>query len=99
MLREPEQRLRLGIECKYQGVGGTAEEKIPATLQDIEAWAMRGIVVIHGTGFSRDFPAFARASGKVLSFDELADFLVDYFDLPMEAAQQAEMMLNGGQRD
>ena len=95
MLRDPEQRLRLGIECKYQGVAGTAEEKIPGTIQDMAAWAMRGVVVIHGDGFSQDFPAFARASGKVIWFEELPDFLIDYFDLPMHYAQQAEMALNG----
>ena len=95
MLRDPDQRLRLGIECKYQGTSGTAEEKIPATIQDMEAWAMRGIVVIHGEGFSENFPAFARASGKVIWFEELPDFLIDYFDLPMHYAEQAELALNG----
>ena len=95
MMRDPEQRLRLGVECKFQGSSGTAEEKIPATLQDMESWAMRGIVVIHGQGFSENFPAFARATGKVIWFDELPDFLVDYFDLPIEYGVQAEMMLNG----
>ena len=95
MLRDPDQRLRLGIECKYQGVPGTAEEKIPGTIQDMDAWAMRGVVVIHGGGFSENFPAFARASGKVIWFEELPDFLIDYFDLPMHYAEQAEMILNG----
>lgn len=95
MLRDPEQRLRLGIECKYQGVSGSAEEKIPATIQDIEAWAMRGVVVIHGEGFSKSFPAFAIASGKVMWFEDLPDFLIDYFDLPMQYAEQAEFILNG----
>ncbi len=95
MLRDPEQRLRLGIECKFQGVPGTAEEKIPGTIQDINAWAMRGLMVIHGEGFSRNFPAFARASGKVIWFEELPDFLIDYFDLPMHYAEQAELLLNG----
>ena len=95
MLRDPDQRLRLGIECKYQGTSGTAEEKIPATIQDMEAWAMRGIVVIHGEGFSENFPAFVRASGKVIWFEELPDFLIDYFDLPMHYAEQAELALNG----
>ena len=28
----------LGVECKYQGSGGSAEEKVPATIQDIAAW-------------------------------------------------------------
>ena len=30
VLTHPESRLRLGVECKFQGTTGTAEEKIPA---------------------------------------------------------------------
>lgn len=96
VLRRPEIGLRLGIECKYQGVAGTAEEKITATIEDIEAWPFRGIVVMHGGGFSRDFPAYARGKGKAIGFDELADWLAGYFDLPDEDVVQAEMVLNGG---
>ena len=96
VLRRPEIGLRLGIECKYQGVAGTAEEKITATIEDIEAWPFRGLVVMHGNGFSRDFPAYARGKGKAIGFDELADWLAAYFDLPDENVKQAEMMLNGG---
>jgi hypothetical protein len=43
---------RSGIECQYQGGGGTAEEKIPATIQDIAHWPIPGIVVIDGEGSS-----------------------------------------------
>ena len=35
-------RRSLGIECKYQKVKGTTEEKIPATISDIEAWPTTG---------------------------------------------------------
>ena len=54
---------------------------------------MRGICVIHGDGFSKDFPAFAVGSGKVMWLEDLPDFLIDFFDLPMAAAQQSVMML------
>jgi len=43
--------LTLGIECKFQGGGGSAEEKIPATIQDIAAWPIPGLVVFGGAGF------------------------------------------------
>ena len=99
VLRHPGRHLRLGIECKYQGVAGTAEEKITATIEDIEAWPYRGLVVMHGDGFSRDFPSYARGKGKAITFDELADWLVGYFDLPEEYIEQAEMVLNGGVQD
>ena len=96
VLRSPELRLRLGIECKYQGVAGTAEEKIPATIEDIEAWPFRGLVVFHGEGFSKNFPPYLRGKGKALAFEELADWLIEFFDLPEDSATQTEMALNGG---
>lgn len=43
---------KLGIECKFQGGTGSAEEKIPATIKDLESWPIPGIVVIEGQGFS-----------------------------------------------
>ncbi len=36
----PDSDKSLGIECKYQGGGGSAEEKIPAIIQDIIALGM-----------------------------------------------------------
>lgn len=95
VLRSPELRVRLGIECKYQGVAGTAEEKIPATLEDIESWPFRGLVVFHGKGFSENFPPYLRGKGKAIAFDELADWLIEFFDLPDESYRQAELALNG----
>ncbi len=37
VLRSTKTAQSLGVECKYQGSGGSAEEKIPATIQDIGA--------------------------------------------------------------
>jgi hypothetical protein len=45
---------RLGVECKFQATSGTAEEKIPATIQDMEHWPIPGIEVIDGEGFSKN---------------------------------------------
>ncbi len=42
----------LGIECKYQGTTGTVDEKIPYTLQDLEAMHLPAFVAYAGTGFS-----------------------------------------------
>ena len=95
VLRHPNSGQRLGIECKFQNVVGTAEEKIPLTITDIEAWPIRGLVVVHGKGFSPDFRAFIRASGRVVEFEDLANWLGFYFDLPEERAMQAELMFNG----
>lgn len=72
---------RLGIECKYQSSGGTAEEKIPATIQDIAYWPIPGIVVIDGEGFSSNMQGYLMSTGKVVWFDELGDWLRLYFGL------------------
>jgi len=37
VLTHPQTRKTLGIECKFQAVTGTAEEKIPAVINDIAA--------------------------------------------------------------
>ena len=71
----------LGIECKYQKTSGTAEEKIPATIDDIKSWPIPGIVVIHGEGFSSNMQGYLMATGKVVWFDDLEDWLRLYFAL------------------
>ncbi len=71
----------LGIECKYQGTSGSAEEKIPATIKDIEYWPIPGIVVIDGPGFSANMMGFLMATGKAVLYDDLQDWLKLYFVL------------------
>ena len=71
----------LGIECKYQGTSGSAEEKIPATIRDIEHWPIPGIVVIDGPGFSDNMKGFLMATGKTVWFEDLEDWLKLYFML------------------
>ena len=95
VLSKPDSERIIGIECKYQRVTGTVEEKIPLTVEDINDWPIRGIVVIHGEGFSRDFVPFLRGRGRIVEFKRLAEWLRFYFRLPRERALQAEMLLNG----
>lgn len=71
----------LGIECKFQAGGGTAEEKIPATIQDIAHWPIPGIVVIDGEGFSTNMQGYLMSTGKVVWFEELEDWLRLHFGL------------------
>jgi len=73
--------LKLGIECKYQGGAGTAEEKIPSTIQDIKAWPIKGIVVIAGPGFSENMRGFLISTGIVVDFEDLEDWLRLYFSI------------------
>ena len=77
-----ETRRTLGVECKFQREQGTAEEKIPSTIQDIAAWPIRGLVVFDGDGFTPNMRSFLVASGKAVEFDDLREWLVLYFGLP-----------------
>lgn len=47
-----EQNHAVAIECKYQSVKGTVDEKIPYALQDMESMQMDGYIVYSGDGFS-----------------------------------------------
>jgi hypothetical protein len=83
VLTHPETRKTLGIECKFQGVGGTAEEKVPSTIQDIAAWPISGIVVFSGTGFTENMKAFLISTGKAVEFHEVEPWLRLYFGLKL----------------
>jgi len=76
-----ETRTSLGVECKYQGVTGSAEEKIPATIEDIAAWPIRGIVVYAGGGFSTNMKAYLLSTGKAVELGDLKKWLELYFGL------------------
>ena len=80
---EPATRRRLGIECKFQGTQGTAEEKVPSTIQDIAAWPIPGIVVFSGAGFTDNMRSFLVASGKAVEFGELEAWLRLFFGLEL----------------
>lgn len=81
VVTEPETRKRLGIECKFQGSGGSAEEKIPTTIQDIKAWPIPGIVVFAGDGFSPTMRNFLIATGLSVELPDLEGWLRLFFGL------------------
>ena len=84
VLIESKSRKTLGVECKYQGGGGSAEEKIPATIQDIKAWPIPGIVVFAGEGITENMKSFLISSGKAVELDELEPWLRLFFGLSLE---------------
>lgn len=51
VLRKTDQRA-LALECKYQQVAGTTDEKIPYALLDLEALWIPGCLVYAGEGWS-----------------------------------------------
>jgi hypothetical protein len=81
VLKDPQTRVSLGVECKFQGGAGSAEEKIPATIEDIGAWPIRGLVVYAGEGFSSNIKAFLLSTGKAVELDDLKTWLQLYFGL------------------
>jgi PD-(D/E)XK nuclease superfamily protein len=85
VLTQTQTRRTLGVECKFQGVQGTAEEKIPSTIQDISAWPIPGIVVFSGDGFSPNMVAFLLSTGKAVELEDLKAWLALYFGLPDSA--------------
>ncbi len=81
VLKHPETRVSLGIECKYQGTSGSAEEKIPATIDDIKAWPIRGLVAYAGKGFSSNIKSYLLSTGMAVEVDDLKKWLQLYFGL------------------
>ena len=81
VLKHPETRVSLGIECKFQGGSGSAEEKIPATLEDIRAWPIRGIVVYSGEGFSVNMQSYLLSTGMAVELCDVEKWLELYFGL------------------
>ncbi len=79
VVRKPNTDKILGIECKYQGTAGTAEEKIGIVIEDIKHWPIPGIIVIDGPGFSDKMRGYLTASGKVVEFADLEDWLRLFF--------------------
>lgn len=83
ILTDPESGQRLGIECKYQRTAGTAQEKLPAVIADIESWPIDGIVAYDGPGFSANMRAYLDSTGKAIAFDDLEVWLRLYFGLEL----------------
>ena len=52
------------IECKFQDSEGTVDEKIPYSLDDLEAMPMAGCIAYAGKGFSEGVLHMLRASTR-----------------------------------
>lgn len=77
----PRRARNLGVECKYQGTQGTAEEKIAGTIEDIRAWPIQGIVVFAGEGFSSNMRAYLISTGRAVELEDAKKWLELYFGL------------------
>ena len=83
VLTNPLDRKRIGIECKAQETKGSAEEKIPTTVRDIEAWPIEGLVVFSGEGLSRNMVSYLVASGRAVHVSDLEAWLRLFFGLDL----------------
>lgn len=83
VITHPQTRKTLGIECKFQAVTGTAEEKIPSVIKDIGAWPIPGLVVFAGAGFTENMKMYLVSTGKAVEFSELKPWLCLFFGLPL----------------
>ena len=61
------------IECKFQDSEGTVDEKIPYTLDDLEAMPMAGCIAYAGKGFSAGVLHMLRASTRAAYCLPVAD--------------------------
>ncbi|HMJ11908.1 MAG TPA: PD-(D/E)XK nuclease superfamily protein [Polyangiaceae bacterium] len=86
VLTHVESRQRLGLECKFQGTSGSAEEKIPAIIQDIAAWPIPGLVVFSGAGFSSNIKSFLIASGRAVELEDLEAWMRLFFSLELQGS-------------
>ena len=81
VLIEKSTRKILGIECKFQAGPGSADEKIPTTIKDIEVWPIPGLVVLDGGGFSPNMRSYLISTGKAVEFQDLENWLRLFFGL------------------
>jgi hypothetical protein len=84
VITHPQTRKTLGVECKFQSVPGTAEEKIPSVINDIAAWPIPGLVVFAGEGFTGNMKLFLISTGKAVEFSELRPWLCLFFGLSLD---------------
>jgi hypothetical protein len=72
------------IECKYQDVQGTVDEKIPYTLDDLQALPVPGCIAYAGAGFSegvRHMLAASRYAAYCLPLEGQVDTTSDTREL------------------
>jgi hypothetical protein len=73
------QNKAIAIECKYQSVSGTADEKVPYTLEDARAMQMDCYVVYGGDGFSAGIVHMLEASELACFAEPKNENLQDFF--------------------
>lgn len=81
VVTRPSDQRTLGLECKYQKDRGTTDEKLPATILDISAWPIPGLVVYGGEGWSQGIRSYLDSTGKAVTIEDLDSWIRLYFGL------------------
>ena len=99
----------LAIECKYQNVSGSAEEKIVHAIEDIEKIPMPAVLCYAGKGFSRGILARLEASQAAVharplycdawELDCVLAMAFGWWDLVTKKKEQVKFNFIGGQHE
>jgi hypothetical protein len=85
------QNKAVALECKYQTVTGTVDEKVPYTLEDAKAMQMDSYVVYGGSGFSSGIVHMLEASELACFAEPKNENLQDFFQY--ENAKELDQLL------
>tara|TARA_R110001583_G_scaffold10423_7_gene48255 strand:- start:2630 stop:3094 length:465 start_codon:yes stop_codon:yes gene_type:complete len=93
----------LAIECKFQDVAGTAEEKLHFAIKDLEAMPMPAVLSYAGRGFSHGVRAMLEASQTAAycapwvpvtwELDHLIGMHFGWFDLLLDRTRPVNLEL------
>ena len=73
-------------------MGGSTSTKIPALLQDIAAWPIKGLAVFSGAGFSANIRSFLVSSGRAVDYADLESWLRLCFGLDLPQGERAKKL-------
>ena len=68
-------RESLGLQCEYKATQEISGEKSVASIEDIGAWPIPGLLVFEGPGFSANMKGYLYSTGKAVSLDDLEAWL------------------------
>ena len=81
LFRDARNGNRLAIEAKYQRVSGTADEKLPYAVLNLQTLPLPGVIVYGGGGFHLGALHWLCANTKATDIAHLADWLTVFFAL------------------
>jgi hypothetical protein len=81
LFRDARNGNRLAVEAKYQRVTGTADEKLPYAVLNLQTLPLPGVIVYGGGGFHQGALHWLCASTKATDIARLGEWLTVFFAL------------------